>query len=146
MADLPSKMDKLLEILETVAEKERISVNALARKLHTKIASIRLYLDYLEELGLIYTEKDGRTTYVNIAADMVAKVGDTMIAVVNGKTLIWRCPFKEICPYYEKGCTTVDKCPFLQAMSEVDDTVKELLNYIEEGPPGNSESTTEDDQ
>lgn len=113
MADLPSKIDKLLELLEIVATHERISVNALARKLHKKIASIRLYLEYLEELGLIYTEKVDRTTYVNIAADMVAKVGDSMIAVVNGNAIVWRCPFTSICPYYEKGCTTADKCMFL---------------------------------
>jgi len=126
MADLPSKLDKMLRILEIIAEEEDISIARLAKRLHTKIASIKLYLDYLEELGLIYRYDDGKAQHARITADMVAKIGDTMLAVVNGKAMVWRCPLADVCPYYDKGCTTVDKCLFLSAMlPAIDEAVKQ---------------------
>jgi len=130
VADLPSKLDRLLEILEIIAVSEQISISKLAKMLKTKVGSIKLYLDYLEELGLIYRWKEGRRTLIKITAEVVAKVGDTMIAVVNGNTIIWRCPLKTACPYFQKGCTTVDKCPFLRAMAEIDDNAKKLVDYV----------------
>ena len=127
MADLPSKLDKLLEILETIAREEEISLNSLARKLNTKIANIKIYLDYLEELGLIYRWKDGRGTRIRIVADVVAKVGETMVAITNGKAFVWRCPFTEICDYYEHGCTTVNNCIFMQAFAiAIDNAIEEF--------------------
>ena len=115
MADLPTKLDRLLEILEIIAKEEQISVARLAKRLNTKISSIKLYLEYLEELGLIYRYHNGKANMVQITADVVAKVGDTMMAVVDGKAVVWRCPFRDICPYYDEGCTTADKCMFLSA-------------------------------
>ena len=132
MADLPTKLDRLLEILETIAKEGQISVARLAKRMNTKISSIKLYLEYLEELGLIYRYHNGKANMVQITADAVAKVGDTMIAVVNGNTIVWRCPLRDICPYFESGCTTVDNCPFLQAISEMDADAKKLVDFAKQ--------------
>jgi len=129
MADLPSKLDKLLEILEIIAEEEQMTTNQLAKRLNTKIGSIKLYLEYLEEMGLIYRWKEGRRTWIKITAEVVAKIGDTMIAVVNGNTIVWRCPLRGMCPYFESGCTTVDNCPFLRAIAEIDANAKKVVEY-----------------
>jgi len=115
MGDLPSKLDKLLRILEIIAKHGELSANQLAKELGVKIGSIKIYIEYLEELGLIYTKKDVRTTRIKLLAQTVAKIGDTMLAAVDGKVVVWRCPFTEICPYFESGCTTADKCLFLSA-------------------------------
>lgn len=141
MADLPSKLDRLLEVLEIIAQEQEITINALAKRLHTKIGSIKIYLDYLEELGLIYRWKDGRSTHIKITADMVAKIGDTMVAAVNGRAIVWRCPFTEICEYYEEGCTTADKCLYLSAVLPA---IEEFISkQTSQGSRTSSEKKTE---
>ena len=132
MGDLPSKVDKMLDILEIIAQKGDISLTELAKRLNTKIANITIYLDYLEELGLIYKYKKNRATRVKILADMVARIGDTMVAITENGAFVWRCPFKDICPYYKTGCTTVDNCPFLQAFNIAVSNVLEEINGTRE--------------
>lgn len=116
MGDLPTKMDKLLDILEMIAKEGEVSLTSIGRKMKTRISGIKIYVEYLEELGLIYRVRKGNTTYVRPIRDVVTRVGDTMVAITGDTVFVWRCPFKDICPYYKTGCTTTDKCFFTKTV------------------------------
>jgi DNA-binding transcriptional ArsR family regulator len=113
VTDLPTKMDKMLKVLEIVAESGEIPVAQIAKKLHKKIASIKIYLSYLEELGLIYVFQKDNKQIARVIPDYIARSGDIMIAVIDHNVIVWRCPFTDVCEYYNKGCPTIDKCMYL---------------------------------
>ena len=132
MGDLPAKMDRLLDILEIISLHGEISLSKLSKMMKTKISGIKIYIDYLEELGLVYREKKGKATTVKPIRNVVTRVGDTMVTVMDKYVHVWRCPFKDHCPYYSQGCTTADKCYFAQTfLKPMIEALNELSEKIE---------------
>ena len=142
MGDLPSKFDRLMQILEVVAKKKTVTLNEIAKSINSRISSIGIYIDYLEELGLIYTEHDGKRTVVHILDNVVTRIGTTMIAVYKGQVVAFRCPFREICDYYRKGCPSVEDCLFLQSFLPAIEEA--LANHEQKTQPQLSEQSSEE--
>lgn len=114
MGSLPSRIDKLLDIIEVLAQERRISLFELARRLNTHVGSIRIYIEYLEQMGVVDVI-DGRPKIIELTADGVIRVGQTMILIYPDGALIFKCPFRNECPYYKEGCAVdIDKCRFMQ--------------------------------
>jgi len=129
---LPSRIDKLLDIIEILAQERRITMFELARRLNTHVGSIRIYIEYLQQMGVVDV-LDGRPKVVELTAEGVIRVGQTMILIYPDGAIIFKCPFRNECPYYKEGCAVdIDKCKFMQQFLPALAKLTELANKSEE--------------
>lgn len=129
---MPSRIDKLLDIIEILAQERRITMFELARRLNTHVGSIRIYIEYLQQMGVVDV-LDGRPKVVELTAEGVIRVGQTMILIYPDGAIIFKCPFRNECPYYKEGCAVdIDKCKFMQQFLPALAKLTELANKSEE--------------